>query len=253
MRFLSFFTAEGDGRGVSCEVRRLKNRRVGDSSWPSSSLEVSSSRRTARKFVSVRVLHLSEPPEWPPPILPPPRNSPAILLKNPPLVLRSRSVTESDIERWGGASEGGWLNDPVPVPVPLLVVLLPLTPRGRVGRRERRLPTLAPVPAVANRTFSTTSTGRESSSLEPCSKSSGSSSSSVDGSTNSEIACAGGIWSVKLDAGGIGSGEEDRGGTRDGLATRSGVLLIQTRDVSEVSDMTANHARCWLVCGHREG
>jgi hypothetical protein len=25
------------------------------------------------------------------------------------------------------------------------------------------------------------------------------------------------------------------------------------RDVSEVSDMTANHARCWLVCVHREG
>lgn len=230
MRFLSFFAAEGDGRGVSCEVRRLKNRRVGDSLWPSSSLEVSSSRRTARKFVSVRVLHLSEPPEWPLLILPPPRNSPAMLLKNPPLVLRSRSDTESDIERWGGARvvEGGWLNDPVPVPVPLLV-LLPLTSRERGGRRERRRPTLALVSGVANRTFSTTSTGRESSSLEPCSKSSGSSSSSVDGNANSEIACAGGIWRVKVDAGGIGSGEEDRGGTRDGLATRSGVLLYRRR------------------------
>jgi hypothetical protein len=123
--------------------------------------------------------------------------------------------------------EDGWLNDPVPVPVPLLVVLLPLASRGRGGRRERRRPTLAPVPAVANRTFSTTSTGRESSSLEPCSKSSGSSfigPLSVDGSANSEIACAGGIWRVKEDAGGIGSGEEDRGGTGAGLATRGGVL-----------------------------
>lgn len=122
--------------------------------------------------------------------------------------------------------EGGWLNDPVPVPVPLLVVLLPLASRGRVGRRERRRPALAPVPAVANRIFSTTSTGRESSSLE--SKSSGSSFMgplSVDGSANSEIACAGGIWRVKEDAGGIGGGEEDRG-TRAGLPTRSGVLLL---------------------------
>jgi hypothetical protein len=195
MRFLSFCVV-GSGRGMSCEVRRLKNRRVGDSSGASSSLEVSSSRRTARRFVSVRVLHLSEPPEWPP-ILPPPRNSPAILLKNPPLVFRSRSDAECDIERRGGTSvmEDGWLNDPVPVPVPLLV-LLPLTSRERGGRRERRRPTLALVAGVANRAFSTTSTGRESSSLEPCSQSSGSSFMgplSVEGSANSEIACAGGI------------------------------------------------------------
>jgi hypothetical protein len=121
--------------------------------------------------------------------------------------------------------EDGWLNDPVPVPVPLLVVLLPLTSRGRGGRRERRRPALAPVAAVANRAFSTTSIGRESSSLESCSKSSGSS--SVDGSANSEIACAGGIWRVKEDAGGIGSGEEDRDGTGAGLAARSGVLLYR--------------------------
>jgi hypothetical protein len=52
----------------------------------------------------VRVFHLSEPAEWPPPILPSPRNSPAILLRNPPLPLRSRSDTESDTELWGGAS-----------------------------------------------------------------------------------------------------------------------------------------------------
>jgi hypothetical protein len=77
--------------------------------------------------------------------------------------------------------------------------------------------------------------------------------SSVDGSANSEIACAGGIWRVKEDAGGIGSGEEDRDGTGAGLATRGGVLLLYRWDVSEVSDKTANHARCWLVWGHREG
>ena len=238
---------------MSCEVRRLKNRRVGDS-LTSSSLEVSSSRRTARKFVSVRIFHLSEPPEWPPPILPPPRNSPAILLKNPPLLLRSRSGVERDIERWGGASavEGGWLNDPVPVPVPLLVVTLPLTSRDRGGRRERRRPTLAPVAAVANRAFSTTSTGRESSSLESSSGSSFMGPSSVDGSANSEIACAGGIWRVKEDADGIGSGEEDRGGKGAGLATRCGVLLYM-KDVSEVRMKMANRARCWLVCGNIGG
>jgi hypothetical protein len=123
--------------------------------------------------------------------------------------------------------EDGWLNDPVPVPVPLLVVLLPFALRGRGGRRERRRPTLALVAAVTNRAFSTTSTGRESSSLEPCSGSSSMGPSSVDGSANSEIACAGGIWRVKEDAGGIGSGEEDRDGTGGGLPTRSGVLLCR--------------------------
>jgi hypothetical protein len=125
--------------------------------------------------------------------------------------------------------EDGWLNDPVPVPVPLLVVLLPLASRERGGRRERRRPTLALVAGVANRAFSTTSTGRESSSLDPCS-SSGSSFMgplSVDGSANSEIACAGGIWRVKEDAGGTGSGEEDRGGTGAGLTMRGGVLLYR--------------------------
>jgi hypothetical protein len=119
------------------------------------------------------------------------------------------------------------MNDPVPVPVRLLVVLLPFTSRERGGRKERRRQTLA---AVANRAFSTTSTGRESSSLEPCSKSSGSSfmgPSNVDGSANSEIVCAGGIWRVKEDAGGIESGEEDRGGTGAGLATSGGVLLYR--------------------------
>lgn len=126
--------------------------------------------------------------------------------------------------------EDGWLNDPVPVPVPLLVTLLPLGSRERGGRRERRRPTLALGAGVANRVFSTTSTGRESSSLDPCSKSSGSSSMgplSVDGSASSEIACAGGIWRVKEDVSGIGGGEEDRGGTGAGLTARGGVLLYR--------------------------
>jgi hypothetical protein len=152
-----------------------------------------------------------------------------MLLKKP---LRSCSAAESDMERRGGGSavEAGWLNDPVPVPVPLLVVLLPLVSRERGVRMERRRTTLllvAVVAVVANRTFSTTSTGRESSSLEPCSKSSGSSSmgpSRVDGSAKSEIACAGGIWRVKEDDGGKGSGEEDRGRAGAGLAMRGGVL-----------------------------
>src|SRR6266403_1230118 len=82
--------------------------------------------------------------------------------------------------------------------------------------------------AFANLAFSTTSTGRESSSLEPCSVSSGSSfigPSRVDGSAKSEIACAGGIWRVKEDDGGIGSGKVDSGGTGAGLATSDSALL----------------------------
>lgn len=52
---------------------------------------------------------------------------------------------------------------------------------------------------------------------------------------------------------GIGCGEETRGGTGAGLASRGSVLLYM-RDISGLSDETANHhARCWLVCGHREG
>lgn len=68
MRFLSFFgvgddgSGGGGGRGASCE-RRPKNRRVGDSVRAPSSLSVSTSRRTDRRFVAVRVFHFSEPPE----------------------------------------------------------------------------------------------------------------------------------------------------------------------------------------------
>ena len=74
-------------------------------------------------------------------------------------------------EGWGGASvdDAGWLNDPVPVPVPLLVVLLPLLSRERGARMEKRRAVLVVVAAAeadAKRAFSTTSTGRESSSLE---------------------------------------------------------------------------------------
>ncbi len=126
--------------------------------------------------------------------------------------------------------DDGWLNVPVPVPVPLLVVLLPLASRERGGRKERRRPMLELVGAFTNRAFSTISTGRESSSLEPGSTSSGSSfmgSSRVDGRAKSEIACAGGIWRGKEDDNGIGNGEEDRGETGGGLATRSGVLLCR--------------------------
>jgi hypothetical protein len=118
-RFLSFCgDAGGDcGRGVSCEARRPKSRRLGVSVRAPSSLSLSS-RRTARRFVSVRVFHFSVPPGWLP-IWLPPRNSPAMLLKNPPLPLRERSGALCDVD------DVGWLNDPVPVPVPLLVVLLP--------------------------------------------------------------------------------------------------------------------------------
>ena len=66
--------------------------------------------------------------------------------------------------------DAGWLNDPIPVPVPLLVILLLLVSQEHGFRMERRRMVVALVMAVANRTFSTTSTGCESSSLEPCSK-----------------------------------------------------------------------------------
>ena len=124
--------------------------------------------------------------------------------------------------------DAGWLNDPVPVPVPLLVVLLPLSRVCEV-RMEKRRETL--VLDAAKRGFSTISTGRESSSLESsCSTSSGTSlmrlSSVVDGSASSEIECAGGIRRVTADEDGIeGRGEEDRDGKGAGLATRGGVLL----------------------------
>jgi hypothetical protein len=68
-----------------------------------------------------------------------------MLLKNLPLVLRSRSGAVCDRKWLGDASvdDTGWLNDPVPVPVPLLVILLPLFSRERVVRNEKRCATLA--------------------------------------------------------------------------------------------------------------
>jgi hypothetical protein len=84
--------------------------------------------------------------------------------------------------------------------------------------------------ADANRVFSTTSTGRESSSLEsswsPFSDSSLMRFSRVEGNASSEIECAGGILRAREDEGGIGGrGEEDRDGKGAGLAVRGGVLL----------------------------
>jgi hypothetical protein len=80
---------------------------------------------------------------------------------------------------------------------------------------ERRPVVLMEV-ADANRVFSTTSTGRESSSLESWSSSSDSSLmrlSRVEGNASSEIECAGGILRAREDEGGIGGrGEEDRDG-----------------------------------------
>lgn len=238
LRFLSFCDGAGkEGGGRSCDTRRPNNRRLGDSAVPSSSLSLSALRRTARRFASVRVLHLSAPLL---PVFPPPRNSPAMLLKNPPLPLRSRSGAASGtcgkarcVACWDGArvDDPCWLNDPVPVPVPLLVVLLPLLSRGRGPRREKRCAELtlevdAPAPTLdLNRTFSTTSTGRESSSLELSFASSCSSLmrlSRVDGRANSDIECAGGIWRVKEDDMKV-CGEDVRGGKREGLAARSGV------------------------------
>ena len=89
LRFLSFCgVGEGEGGGErSCDTRRPKNRRLGDSVTSSSSLSLSAPRLTARTFAAVRVLHFSVPPL---PVFPLPRNNPAILLKNPPLPLRSR-------------------------------------------------------------------------------------------------------------------------------------------------------------------
>lgn len=231
MRFLSFWPIAGDrGGGVSCEARRPNNRRLEGSVRSvgvPSSLSLSTVRRTALRFVSVRIFHLSAP-EWPLMALPPLRKSPAMLLKNLPLLLRSRSGAVCDRKWLGGArvDDAGWLNDPVPVPVPLLVVLLPLLSRECVARNVKRRGTLAL--AAAKRAFSTTSTGRASSSLESCPKSSGSSLtrlSRVDGSASSEIECAGGIRRVTEDDDSIGGrGEEDRSGTGAGLATRGGVL-----------------------------
>jgi hypothetical protein len=155
-----------------------------------------------------------------------------MLLKNLPLLLRSRSGTVCDRKWLGGATvdDAGWLKDPVPVPVPLLVVLLALVSRERGGRIEKRRPTLAL--AAAKREFSTTSTGRESSSLESCSNSSGtllmrlSRVSIVDGNSNSDIECAGGMRRVTEDEDGIGGkGEADRDRTGAGLETRGGVLV----------------------------
>jgi hypothetical protein len=48
----------------------------------------------------------------------------------------------------GSLDDAGWLNDPVPVPVPLLVELLPFVSRERGGRMQRRCTTLAPGVAV---------------------------------------------------------------------------------------------------------
>jgi len=63
-----------------------------------------------------------------------------MLLRNLPLLLRSRSRAVKDTE---GArlDDAGWPNEPVPVPVPLLVVLLTLLSRECV-RMERRRATL---------------------------------------------------------------------------------------------------------------
>ena len=170
LRFLSFCDGAGvgEGGGESCDTRRPNNRRLGDSVVPSSSLSLSALRRTARRFASVRVLHFSVPGLL---VCPLPRNSPAMLLKNPPLPLRSRSGAGSETcgkEMCVADCEGGriddvcWVNDPVPVPVPLLVVLLPLVSRGRGPRREKRrtgltleVEALAPTPDL-NRTFSMT-------------------------------------------------------------------------------------------------
>lgn len=180
LRFLSFCDGAGVGEGggeISCDTRRPNNRRLGDSVMPSSSLSLSALRRAARRFASVRVLHFSVPGL---PVCPLPRNSPAMLLKNPPLPLplRSRSGAGSEtcakemcVEdcEVGRVDDVCWVNDPVPVPVPLLVVLLPLVSRGRGPRREKRRTGLTlEVEALAdlNRTFSMTSTDRESSSLE---------------------------------------------------------------------------------------
>ena len=153
-----------------------------------------------------------------------------------------------------------WVNDPVPVPVPLLVVLLPLLSRERGPRKEKRragptleVEALAPTP-VLNRTFSTTSTGRESSSLELSFASSCSSVmrlSRVDGRANSDIECAGGIWRVTEDSGMPVYGEDDRGGGKgEGLGARDGVLqLVLVRRVTG----PWNHTRCWLIREHGRG
>jgi hypothetical protein len=259
LRFLSFCDGAGAGEGeggaeMSCDTRRPNNRRLGDSVMPSSSLSLSAPRRAARKFASVRVLHFSAPGLL---VFPLPRNSPAMLLKNPPLPLRSRSGAGSgtcDKEMCVEDCEGGrvddvcWVNDPVPVPVPLLVVLLPLLSRGRGPRIEKRraglaleVEALAPTPDL-NRTFSTTSTGRESSSLELSpSCSSVMRLSIVDGRANSDIEWAGGIWRVIEDSGMPVYGEDDRGGKGEGLAARGGVLqLVLVRRVTR----PLNHTRC---------
>ena len=52
--------------------------------------------------------------------------------------------------------DAGWLKDPVPVPVPLLVVTLPLLSRVCEVRKEKRRETL--VLDAAKRGFSTIST-----------------------------------------------------------------------------------------------
>ena len=185
-----------------------------------------------------------------------------MLLKNPPpLPLRSRSGAGTCgkgwcVEGWEGArvDDACWLNDPVPVPVPLLVVLLPLLSRGRGPRREKRRtePTLdveALTPtADLNRTFSKTSTGRESSSLEfpsasPCS--SLMRLSKVDGRANSDIECAGGISRVIEDSGMAGNGEDDRGGKGEGFVSRGSVLQLGL--VREVTTHGITHDVCWSV------
>jgi hypothetical protein len=81
-----------------------------------------------------------------------------MLLKNLPLLLRSRSGAVWGEEWLGGArvEDAGWLKDPVPVPVPLLVVMLPLLSRVCEVRKEKRRETL--VLDAAKRGFSTIST-----------------------------------------------------------------------------------------------
>ena len=64
LRFRSFCRGVGgEGGEASCNARRANNRRLGDSVRASSSLSLSTSRRTARILVSVRVFHFSVPPE----------------------------------------------------------------------------------------------------------------------------------------------------------------------------------------------
>ena len=145
-----------------------------------------------------------------------------------------------------------WLNDPVPVPVPLLVVLLPLLSRGRGPRREKRrteptwdVEALAPTSDL-NRTFSKTSTGRESSSLELPFPSSLKRRERVDGRANSDIECAGGIWRVTEDDRGMtGNGEDDRGGKGEGLAARGGDLQLGL--VREMTKHWVTHDAEWSV------